>query len=235
MYKFTCLEGAPAHLPHMSFLFGAMERTPADEARGHSRTISRALRDMEREHGKLTANERIMLRDMKTSARNGEIASVKAMASELVRTRAQMAKLSRMKAHMRAMDMRLKSGQSSQAMVKAMRGSAKVMKSMNAATDAGTLSKILAEFEKESSVLTDKQDFIDERMDDALGDGEDEVQDVNEVVAKVFAEIGVDIGGQMAAVPAQHPVLSSGAGGAGVEGDSGWEAEINARIKNLRA
>ena len=218
----------------MSFLFGSMQRSPDQEAREHARTISSTVRETEREHAKLGVTERTILRDMKLSAKKGEIGSVQAMANELVRTRAQMAKVSQMGAQMKAIGMRLKSGQSTQAMVRAMRNSSRAMKGINVSMDTGALSKILMEFEKESSVLTDKQEFVDDRMDDVLGNDENHDQDVHEVVAKVFAEVGVDIGGQMASVPIQQPMPPFGAGGSSTEREDAWESEMSARIRNLK-
>lgn len=44
-----------------------------------------------------------------------------------------------------------------QAMTDAMKGAARAMKGMNASVDAKAMSKILADFEKESSLMDDKQ------------------------------------------------------------------------------
>jgi charged multivesicular body protein 2A len=56
----------------MSFLFGKA-KTPAEVCREHQRTLTRAIRDLERERGKLQQQEKKLIADIKKSAKEGQM------------------------------------------------------------------------------------------------------------------------------------------------------------------
>lgn len=54
----------------MSFLFGK-KKTPAEMLREHQRTINRAIREMDREKGKLEQQETKLVNEIKREAKKG--------------------------------------------------------------------------------------------------------------------------------------------------------------------
>ena len=58
----------------MSFLFGK-SKTPAEVMREHQRVLTKAIRELERERGKLEQQEKKTVAEIKKNAKNGQMAS----------------------------------------------------------------------------------------------------------------------------------------------------------------
>uniref|UniRef100_A0A6T8P7B5 Uncharacterized protein n=1 Tax=Hemiselmis andersenii TaxID=464988 RepID=A0A6T8P7B5_HEMAN len=211
----------------MSFLFGGKKKTPEELMREYKRSIDKSVREIERERTKLQTQEKKIITDIKKAAKEGQMGPVKIMAKDLVRTRGQITKFYSMKCQMQAVGLRLQSIKSTQAMTDAMKGAARAMKSMNSAVDVKSMAKILGEFEKESALMDDKQEMMDDAIDDAF-EAEDEEGAINDVVGQVLAEIGIDLGGQMVGAPGAQPVAAAAT--AEAEG----ELSLEERLKNLK-
>mmetsp|Transcript_12125 Transcript_12125/g.23910 ORF Transcript_12125/g.23910 Transcript_12125/m.23910 type:complete len:212 (+) Transcript_12125:145-780(+) len=210
----------------MSFLFGGKKKTPDELMREYTRSIQKSTREIERERTKLQTQEKKIIADIKKAAKDGQMGPVKIMAKDLVRTRGQITKFYGMKCQMQAVGLRLQTIKSTQGMTDAMKGAARAMKSMNAQVDAKSMARILQDFEKESALMDDKQEMMDDAIDDTF-EAEDEEGAINDVIGQVLAEIGIDMGAQMDLAPGGKPVQQAAA-------ETEGEMSLEDRLANLR-
>lgn len=77
-------------------------------------------------------------------------------------------------------------------MMQSMKGATHLLGSMNRQMNLPALQRIAMEFEKENDIMDQRQEMMDDAIDDVTG-LEDE-EEGEEVVNKVLDEIGVDLG-----------------------------------------
>ena len=65
------------------------------------------------------------------------------------------------------------------------------------------------EFEKQSDLMDQRQEFMDEAIDNVMGDELEENEDADEIVNKALDEIGVDLNSQLQNTP-QHELKLPG-------------------------
>ncbi len=65
------------------------KKTPKELARENKRIVERAVRQIERERGKLEGNEKKILEEIKKLAKKNQHGPAKAMSKDLIRTRNQ--------------------------------------------------------------------------------------------------------------------------------------------------
>merc|ERR1712232_643863 len=109
----------------------------------------------EREEKRLTI-------EIKKAAKEGQMGPVKIMAKDLVRTRQYISKFIEMRSHLQGCALKLQTVKSHQAMAEAMQNTAKAMVTMNKAVNATSISKMMAEFERENA----KTEMMQELMGD---------------------------------------------------------------------
>jgi charged multivesicular body protein 2A len=139
-------------------------------------------------------------------------------------------------------------------MMQAMKGATGVLGSMNKSMNLPALQRIAMEFERENDIMDQRQEMMDDAIDDVTG-LEDEA-DGEEIVEQVLEEIGVDLknavslvvhaiglnwqwwqmgetpqGLQTTAVPEGKIAQAIGGGGGG--GDPG-DNDLQARLDSLR-
>lgn len=88
---------------------------------------------------------------------------------------------------------------SNEQMMQSMKGATVLLGSMNRQMNLPALQRIAMEFEKENDIMDQRQEMMDDAIDDVTG-LEDE-EEGEEVVNQVLDEIGVDLG-QAVSVPA---------------------------------
>lgn len=101
-----------------------------------------------------------------------------------------------MAAQISAISLRLQTLKSSQDMAKTMAGAGKLMQKCNQKMNLPAMQKIMMDFEKNSEILDMKAEMINESIDDAMAD-ENEEQETENVVSRVLDEIGITIGESM--------------------------------------
>ena len=124
--------------------------------------------------------------------------AVKVMAKDLVRTRNAAKKFMLMKANIQAVSLKITTLKSNHTMAQAMKGVTRAMATMNKKVfislsiyrsecilifinsnekmNMPEIQKIMMEFEKQSEMMDMKQEIMDDAIDDALGDENDEVE-----------------------------------------------------------
>ena len=86
----------------------------------------------------------------------------------------------------------LQTVRSNEQMMQSMKGATTLLGSMNRSMNLPALQRIAMEFEKENDMMDQRQEMMDDAIDDVTG-LEDEAEG-EEVVKEILDEIGVDLG-----------------------------------------
>src|SRR5450432_2259021 len=76
-------------------------------------------------------------------------------------------------------------------MMQSMKGATQILGSMNRTMNLPALQRIAMEFERENDIMDQRQEMMDEAIDDITG--VDEEEETDEIVEQVLEEIGVDL------------------------------------------
>jgi len=184
--------------------------TPAERLRQHQRSLTKATRELDRERSKLEQSEKKLIMDIKKSAKAGQLNACKVMAKDLVRTRRYVQKFYQMRTQLQAVGLRMQTLRSNQQMAEAMRGATRAMASMNRGLNLPAISKIMNEFEKESSMMDMKEEMMSDAVDDVMDDElEDEEEEGDKILKQVLDEIGVSLSQQLTDAPTGLAVASN--------------------------
>lgn len=202
-------------------LFGEKKPKP-DPIREERRNITRTNRQMEREIAKLSQQEELLVRRLKASAEKGAPkAELEMMAKQLVQVRGQKKKLYAGTASMHGIDNQMATAQMSQKMAQSMHGASKAMKTANKEVDLNKMRKTAMEFDKQQQTMEMKNEMMDDALEGALGNDEEETEDI---LNSVLDEVGIELNSNMASAPSKK-----------IEAEEEEEdmEDINARLKKL--
>lgn len=166
--------------------------TPAERLRKHQRALEKTQRELDRERVKLENQEKKLVQDIKKSAKNGQTGPLRVQAKDLVRTRRYIQKFYQMRTQLQAISLRIQTVRSNEQMMQSMKGATALLGSMNRQMNLPALQRIAMEFEKENDIMDQRQEMMDDAIDDVTG-LEDE-EESEEVVNQVLDEIGIDLG-----------------------------------------
>lgn len=200
------------HQQIIEWAFGK-RMTPAERLRKHQRALEKTQRELDRERVKLENQEKKLVADIKKSAKNGQIGACKIQAKDLVRTRRYIQKFYQMRTQLQAISLRIQvcfapcpcrfgtsiinlaflfqTVRSNEQMMQSMKGATMLLGSMNRQMNLPALQRIAMEFERENDIMDQRQEMMDDAIDDVTG-VEDE-EEGEEVVNQVLDEIGVDL------------------------------------------
>lgn len=187
-------------MQYLEWAFGK-RLSPQERLRKHQRALERTQRELDRERVRLEGQEKSLIADIKKAARDGHTSSAKVMAKDLVRTRNYIQKFYTMKTQLQAISLRIQTVRGNQQMTQSMQGASKLLGSMNAQMNLPALSKIAMDFERETDMMDQRQEMMDDAIEDGMGNEEDAEEESDEIVAKVFDEIGIDMSQQLGAAP----------------------------------
>ncbi|KAF5879188.1 putative snf7 family protein [Botrytis fragariae] len=173
--------------------------TPAERLRKHQRSLEKTQRELDRERTKLENQEKKLIQEIKKSAKNGQMGAAKIQAKDLVRTRRYVEKFYSMRTQLQAISLRIQTVRTNEQMMQAMKGATGVLGSMNRSMNLPALQRIAMEFEKENDIMDQRQEMMDDAIDDVTG-LEDE-EEGEEVVEQVLEEIGIDLKAAMGETP----------------------------------
>lgn len=212
----------------MAFLFGGAPKAaegPVDRVRECRRVLRRGLRGIESDQASIAKEEARCTDAVKRAASKGDVTEVRSSALELVRIRGQAKRNSATLSRMRAMERRVGDLSSGAAISSAMLEATAAMRGVRHGTDLGAMSRIIGDFDRESTMATESQALVDEAIDDmADNDAAESELEADDVVAQVLAGFGLD----MAALIADAPMRAPAQGQA-------WEADLEARLGRLKA
>ncbi|MCJ1388155.1 ESCRT-III subunit protein did4 [Xylographa bjoerkii] len=216
--------------------------TPQERLRKHQRALEKTQRELDRERVKLENQEKKLIQDIKKSAKNGQMGACKIQAKDLVRTRRYIQKFYQMRTQLQAVSLRIQTVRSNEQMMQSMKGATSLLGSMNRSMNLPALQRIAMEFEKENDIMDQRQEMMDDAIDDVTGlEDEEESEDV---VKEVLDEIGIDLGQAMGETPSglqKNSVADSrvaeaiggpAAGGSG--GGTSGDDDLQARLDSLR-
>lgn len=163
--------------------------------------MERTQRELDREKRKLETQEKKLISDIKKSAKNGQVTAAKVQAKDLVRTKNYIKKFENMKTQLQAIALRIQAVRSSDQMTRSMREATVLLAGMNRSMNLPQLQRISMEFEKQNDLMDQRQEFMDESIDNVMGDELDEDEEAEEIVNKVLDEIGVDLNAQLQNTP----------------------------------
>ncbi|GFW63723.1 charged multivesicular body protein 2a [Trichonephila clavipes] len=216
----------------LDFLFGR-RKTPEEMLRQNQRALNKAMRDLDRERSKMEQQEKKIINDIKKMAKENQMDAVKIMAKDLVRTRRYCKKFILMRANIQAVSLKIQTLRSQNAMAQAMKGVTRAMQNMNKQLNLPQIQKIMQEFEKQSEIMDMKEEMINDTIDDAMGDDEDE-EESDAIVAQVLDELGLDVSDKLKELPSTGGTLSTGASTNKQPALADVDADLQARLENLR-
>lgn len=212
--------------------------TPQERLRKNQRALEKTQRELARETTKLQAQEKKLMLEIKKSAKQGQIASAKIQAKDLIRTKGYIVKFNQMKAQLQAILLRIQSVRSNAQMASLMKDATRLLLGMNRLMNLPQLSRIAQEFAKENDLMDQKQEYMDDAIDDAMAldeDGLDEDEQADEVLTKVLDEIGVDLNTSLKDTP-NHISAQENPSGRVAEAVGGGfdEDDLQARLDSLK-
>eukprot|EP00549_Striatella_unipunctata_P012128 CAMPEP_0118698182 /NCGR_PEP_ID=MMETSP0800-20121206/15036_1 /TAXON_ID=210618 ORGANISM="Striatella unipunctata, Strain CCMP2910" /NCGR_SAMPLE_ID=MMETSP0800 /ASSEMBLY_ACC=CAM_ASM_000638 /LENGTH=218 /DNA_ID=CAMNT_0006597929 /DNA_START=32 /DNA_END=688 /DNA_ORIENTATION=- len=190
----------------MGNMFGK-EKPLKEVLRESKRTITRAVRELDREKLNLEREEKRLTADIKKMAKENQMNAVKIMAKDLVRTRQHITKFIEMRSNLQGCALKLQTVKSHQAMADAMKSTASAMMKMNKAVNVPSINKMMLEFQRENAKSEMMQEIMADALDDAMeqeGDAEEE----DRIVNQVLDEIGIGFADGIPDAPQQ--IASSG-------------------------
>lgn len=211
--------------------------TPAERLRKHQRALEKTQRELDRERVKLENQEKKLIVEIKKSAKNGQMGACKIQAKDLVRTRRYVEKFYSMRTQLQAISLRIQTVRTNEQMMQSMKGATQILGSMNRSMNLPALQRIAMEFERENDIMDQRQEMMDDAIDDITG--VDEEEETDEIVEQVLEEIGVDLRQAMGEAPSglQSSAVAEGrvaeAIGGGSTGDPG-DVDLQARLDSLR-
>ena len=108
-----------------------------------------------------------------------------------------------MRTQLQAISLRIQTVRSNEQMMQSMKGATTLLGSMNRQMNLPALQRIAMEFERENDIMDQRQEMMDDAIDDVTG-LEDE-EEGEEVVNQVLDEIGIDLGQSVCFHNHQHP------------------------------
>jgi charged multivesicular body protein 2A len=213
--------------------------TPQERLRKNQRALEKTQRELTREVGKLQQQEKKLISEIKKSAKAGQTSSARIQAKDLVRTKGYITKFNAMKTQLQAISLRIQSVRSNQQMAMSMADATRLLSGMNRSMNLPQLSRIAQEFAKENDMMDQKQEFMDDAIDDAMAMDEDELgedEQVDEILSRVLDEIGIDMNTNLKDTPntiVHNDVVPNGRVAEAI-GGSNDEDDLQARLDSLK-
>lgn len=210
--------------------------TPQERLRKNQRALEKTQRELTREVGKLQQQEKKLMSEIKKNAKAGQMALAKVQAKDLIRTKSYITKFNSMKTQLQAISLRIQLVRLNQQMASSMRDATRVLGGMNRQMNLPLLLRIAQEFAKENDMMDQKQEFMDDAVDDAMAMDEDELgedEQVDEILNQVLDEIEVGLNTNLKDTPSAinlgHAEPARVAQAVGLEEDS-----LQARLDSLK-
>lgn len=207
----------------MSFIFGGARATGSNSVRDMQREVRCGTRGIERDIARLEMQERPIQKELARLGKEGKLSEATEKARELVRLRANKQRLHGMRQQMSGLSSQLSGVQGSVRMQEVLAGATRMLQTINSRVDASTVQRTLAVYEKESAIMTDKQDIIDETLESSLA-VDNELQDSDNAVMDILKEAGLEA--QLAALALKRSVAAD---------EATQNQTLEERLTNLRS
>lgn len=138
-----------------------------------------------------------------------------------------------MKTQLQAVSLRIQTVRSNEQMMQSMKGATGLLASMNRSMNLPALQRIAMEFERENDIMDQRQEMMDDAIDDVTG--LDDEEETDEVVSRVLDEIGVDLSQTLGETPSGQLLSKKAAAEGPVAQAVGAEDnDLQSRLDNLR-
>ncbi|KID92610.1 ESCRT-III component [Metarhizium guizhouense ARSEF 977] len=200
------VKGPKISLAILEWAFGK-RMTPAERLRKNQRMLDKAIRELDQTRVKLEKQEKTLIQQIKTSAKNGQMGACKIQAKDLVRTRRYIEKFFSMRSQLQKISLRLQ------------------------------LQRIAMEFERENDIMEQRQEMMDDAVDDAMDVGVEEEGDevVEQVLEEIGIDFNQSLGETPTAIG--NPAIAEGKIAQAVGGGSGGDPvddDLQARLDSLK-
>ncbi|KAG7169032.1 Charged multivesicular body protein 2a-like 1 [Homarus americanus] len=119
-------------------------------------------------------------------------------------------------------------------MAQAMKGVTKAMMNMNKQLKLPQIQQIMQEFEKQTEIMDMKEEMMNDVIDDAMGDEDDE-EESDAIVSQVLDELGLQMTEGLSELPSAGGTLgTTAASKTPVAVADAADEDIQARLDNLR-
>ena len=203
--KFTTLMTKTA-----MFLIRGSGNSHNKKKRQQQRHIASLIRELDRERTSLQTQEKKLIVELKTYAKEQQMDAARVVAKSIVRNRSAITKLHQLKSQLQAVSLRIAEVSSNQAMADAVKGTTRALGAMNRkALHNDTMARALKDFERQMFMSSEMN--MGEIMED-YDETDDTMED--ELVAQVFEELQL-----------QDTVALSSLGGVGAIGEGKTKKE----------
>lgn len=113
-------------------------------------------------------------------------------------------KFYQMKTQLQAVSLRIQTVRSNEQMMQSMKGATSLLGSMNRSMNLPALQRIAMDFERENDIMEQRQEMMDDAIDDVTGLDDDMESD--EIVNQVLDEIGVEMNQTVSLISRPHVV-----------------------------
>jgi len=161
-------------------------------------------------------------------AKQGQHASVKILAKDLVRTRKYITKFIEMRSHLQGAALQIEMVKSHEALASSMKAVTKSMVAMNKQVNLPQITKIMQDFAREQEKSEMTGEMLGDAMDDAMMDDNDE-EEQEKVVGAILDELGLKFGEDIPDVPTGEQTREAEK----TEETDPAVNELEARLKNL--
>ena len=168
---------------------------PKEQAKQNKRTITRAIRQIERERNKLQAQEAKTLKEIKALAMKNQHGPAKIMSKDLVRSRAQVNMYYTMASQMRVIETQLGAAQMNAQMMESLKGVNSVMQQVNGQMNPQEMNKIMKDFAMETEKMGMQQEMMQDQFD-MMSDPTQETE-AEDVYNQILSEIGMTMNSEM--------------------------------------
>ena len=201
----------------MAFLFGGARPTQENTLKSNVREIQRHTRELERDLNKSLLHEKELLKDIKVYAMKHDISTAKVKAKELIRARVHRKRIHNTQQILSSLSQELTIMSSSCKNQDILAKTTKILQGLNSKSDLKSTYQMLSEFERQSSLVSEKQEILSENLDGML-ETDDEMASTDDALSAVFQEIGLDLTNQFCLMESRERV---------------HEASIEERLKKL--
>ena len=179
-------------------MFGK-KKTPEQMMREQDRELRRVNRGLERDRGKMNADEKKLELEIKKAAKAGNKQACAILAKQLVQMRKQKNRSYTASSQITSVGMHTKAMHTNMKMANAMGKTAKTMSKVNKQMDPQKMAQTMAQFERENAKMEMSEEMINDTMDSVLAGSDDEAEQ-DSVINQVLGEIGIEMSGKMAGV-----------------------------------
>jgi len=173
-----------------TFIFGK-RMTPEEYVKKWKRDLNKEKRELDRNIRGIEREEMKVKREIKASAKRGDMSSAKSLAKELVRSKKAKERIAISKAQLNSVQMQLQQNLATYKMAGTLKKSTEIMGMMNNLVRLPEMQAVMMTLAREM----EKAGLIDEVMSETLDDvGEEDLdQEADEAVQKVLDELDLDL------------------------------------------